>query len=186
MINMRVKVAWKQVTGKIPTEPEWDGTCPWLERRWEQALLWTAHPQQRIEDVMTKKKGQPVDWESLLSRIARGRMHIECGADRNIFRQGPPADSSVSSWTTSRDAGARSLSLLIEVLIPHNRDAHQRGMSLSSLRLPQLTPVMPLLHPRHLVTHRHCSLPIGGCAILTNRMSNMERTSGSVRRYDCR
>jgi CRP/FNR family cyclic AMP-dependent transcriptional regulator len=42
---------------------------------------------------MVKDKGQPVDWESLLKRIARGKTHMECGAGRNIFRQGQPADS---------------------------------------------------------------------------------------------
>jgi CRP/FNR family cyclic AMP-dependent transcriptional regulator len=42
---------------------------------------------------MAGKKGQPVDWESILAGITRGRTVIECGANRNIFRQGQPADS---------------------------------------------------------------------------------------------
>jgi CRP/FNR family cyclic AMP-dependent transcriptional regulator len=42
---------------------------------------------------MAKKEGRPVDWESLLARIARGKTIIEYGANRRIFRQGQPADS---------------------------------------------------------------------------------------------
>jgi len=42
---------------------------------------------------MADKKGQPIDWESLLAGIARGKTVIEYGANRNIFRQGQPADS---------------------------------------------------------------------------------------------
>jgi CRP-like cAMP-binding protein len=42
---------------------------------------------------MENKKTQPVDWEALLNGIFRGKTVIECGADRNIFRQGQPADS---------------------------------------------------------------------------------------------
>jgi len=42
---------------------------------------------------MTEKKEQPVDWEALLNGIFRGKTAIECGMDRNIFRQGQPADS---------------------------------------------------------------------------------------------
>ena len=42
---------------------------------------------------MMEKKEQPVDWETLLNGIFRGKTVIECGMDRNIFRQGQPADS---------------------------------------------------------------------------------------------
>ena len=42
---------------------------------------------------MAAKKEQPVDWEALLNGIFRGKTVIECGMDRNVFRQGQPADS---------------------------------------------------------------------------------------------
>jgi len=42
---------------------------------------------------MANKKNQPIDWESLLAGITRGKTIIEYGANRNIFRQGQPADS---------------------------------------------------------------------------------------------
>ena len=42
---------------------------------------------------MVAKKEQPVDWEALLNGIFRGKTVIECGMDRNVFRQGQPADS---------------------------------------------------------------------------------------------
>ena len=42
---------------------------------------------------MADKKCQPVDWESFLAGIARGKAVIEYGANRNIFRQGQSADS---------------------------------------------------------------------------------------------
>jgi CRP/FNR family cyclic AMP-dependent transcriptional regulator len=42
---------------------------------------------------MARKKGRPVDWDSILAGITRGRTVIECTANRNIFRQGQPADS---------------------------------------------------------------------------------------------
>ena len=42
---------------------------------------------------MTAKKSKPVDWESLLSKLSRGKTLVEYGANRNIFRQGEPADS---------------------------------------------------------------------------------------------
>lgn len=43
--------------------------------------------------VMANKKGQPVDWESLLAGITRGKTVIKYGASRIVFRQGQPADS---------------------------------------------------------------------------------------------
>ena len=42
---------------------------------------------------MANKKDQPVDWESLLAGITRGKTVIEYGTNRNIFRQGQAADS---------------------------------------------------------------------------------------------
>jgi CRP-like cAMP-binding protein len=42
---------------------------------------------------MVEKKEQSVHWESLLKGIFRGKTVIECGKDRNVFRQGQPADS---------------------------------------------------------------------------------------------
>jgi CRP/FNR family transcriptional regulator, cyclic AMP receptor protein len=38
-------------------------------------------------------KSERVDWESILTGIFRGKTLIECGVDRNVFRQGQPADS---------------------------------------------------------------------------------------------
>jgi CRP/FNR family transcriptional regulator, cyclic AMP receptor protein len=38
-------------------------------------------------------KEKPIDWESLLKGIFRGKTVIECGTDRNIFLQGQPADA---------------------------------------------------------------------------------------------
>jgi len=40
-----------------------------------------------------QEKIGPVDWESLLNGIFRGRTVIECGMGRNVFLQGQPADS---------------------------------------------------------------------------------------------
>jgi CRP/FNR family cyclic AMP-dependent transcriptional regulator len=34
-----------------------------------------------------------LDWEAFLAGILRGKTVMECGTDRNIFRQGQPADS---------------------------------------------------------------------------------------------
>lgn len=42
---------------------------------------------------MSGKESQPVDWESVLTGIFRGKTIIEYGANRNVFRQGQPADS---------------------------------------------------------------------------------------------
>jgi len=42
---------------------------------------------------MANKKGQPFNWESLLEGISHDKAVIEYGANRNIFRQGQPADS---------------------------------------------------------------------------------------------
>jgi len=43
--------------------------------------------------VMADKKDRPVDWESFLAGITRGKTVIEHGASRIVFRQGQPADS---------------------------------------------------------------------------------------------
>ncbi|HTY22808.1 MAG TPA: Crp/Fnr family transcriptional regulator [Desulfomonilaceae bacterium] len=42
---------------------------------------------------MAAKKNQPADWESFISKLSKGKTILECGANRNIFRQGEPADS---------------------------------------------------------------------------------------------
>jgi len=40
-----------------------------------------------------QEKISPVDWEALLTGIFHGKTIVECGTDRNVFRQGQPADS---------------------------------------------------------------------------------------------
>jgi len=42
---------------------------------------------------MADIKRQPVDWETILSGISQGKIVKEYSANRNIFRQGDPADS---------------------------------------------------------------------------------------------
>ena len=42
---------------------------------------------------MADNKSQPVDWETILSGISQGKIVKEYSANRNIFRQGDPADS---------------------------------------------------------------------------------------------
>ena len=42
---------------------------------------------------MPTKKRKPVDWETLLDGLGRGKTVMEYGADRRIFDQGQPADS---------------------------------------------------------------------------------------------
>ncbi len=42
---------------------------------------------------MAEKKSQPVDWEAMLSGISQGKTVKEYSANRNVFRQGDPADS---------------------------------------------------------------------------------------------
>jgi CRP/FNR family transcriptional regulator, cyclic AMP receptor protein len=42
---------------------------------------------------MSDKKSQPVNWDAVLTGIFRGKTVIEYGMNRNIFRQGQPADS---------------------------------------------------------------------------------------------
>jgi CRP/FNR family transcriptional regulator, cyclic AMP receptor protein len=45
------------------------------------------------EAVMADNKSQPVDWETILSGISQGKTVKEYSANRNIFRQGDPADA---------------------------------------------------------------------------------------------
>jgi CRP/FNR family cyclic AMP-dependent transcriptional regulator len=40
-----------------------------------------------------KSKSQIIDWETVLTGIFRGKTLMECGANRDIFQQGQPADS---------------------------------------------------------------------------------------------
>jgi len=49
--------------------------------------------QPETEQVLAHTKSERVDWESILTGIFRGKTLIECGMDRNVFRQGQPADS---------------------------------------------------------------------------------------------
>ncbi len=42
---------------------------------------------------MSGKESQPVDWEAILTGAFRGKTIMEYGTNRNIFRQGQPADS---------------------------------------------------------------------------------------------
>jgi CRP/FNR family cyclic AMP-dependent transcriptional regulator len=43
--------------------------------------------------LMADKMKRPVDWEALLAGVTRGKTVIEYGTNRNVFRQGQPADS---------------------------------------------------------------------------------------------
>src|SRR5487761_1022080 len=44
--------------------------------------------------VTANKKSEPVDWEAILAGISGAKtLRLEYGANRNIFRQGDPADS---------------------------------------------------------------------------------------------
>ncbi|HME00529.1 MAG TPA: Crp/Fnr family transcriptional regulator [Terriglobia bacterium] len=45
------------------------------------------------EVITANKKTQPVDWEALLVGFAGAKTVVEYGANRNIFRQGEPADA---------------------------------------------------------------------------------------------
>jgi CRP/FNR family cyclic AMP-dependent transcriptional regulator len=47
----------------------------------------------QAEVIMSDKKNLSVDWEAVLTGVFRGKTVIECGTNRNIFRQGQPADS---------------------------------------------------------------------------------------------
>ena len=49
--------------------------------------------QLKTEEVLAHTKSERVDWESILTGTFRGKTVIECGMDRNVFRQGQPADS---------------------------------------------------------------------------------------------
>ena len=42
---------------------------------------------------MANSKSQIVDWEAVFAGIFRGKTVMECGANRDIFQQGQPADS---------------------------------------------------------------------------------------------
>jgi CRP/FNR family transcriptional regulator, cyclic AMP receptor protein len=54
----------------------------------------TARFKQAREAVVTSdNKTQPVNWEAILTGVFRGKTVMEYGRDRNIFRQGQPADS---------------------------------------------------------------------------------------------
>jgi CRP/FNR family transcriptional regulator, cyclic AMP receptor protein len=57
-----------------------------------QAAVVAARKEGQLPAVTTSAKSPP-DWEALLARFAGERNLIEYGANRNIFRQGAPADS---------------------------------------------------------------------------------------------
>jgi CRP/FNR family transcriptional regulator, cyclic AMP receptor protein len=57
-----------------------------------QPAVVTANKQGQLPVVPANAKSHP-NWETLLARFARERNLIEYGANRNIFRQGEPADS---------------------------------------------------------------------------------------------
>ncbi len=42
---------------------------------------------------MAAKQELPVNWDSLLNGVFRGKTVVECGEGRSVFRQGQPADS---------------------------------------------------------------------------------------------
>jgi CRP/FNR family transcriptional regulator, cyclic AMP receptor protein len=42
---------------------------------------------------MVKTRRQVIDWEEILTGVFRGKTVMECGANRDIFQQGQPADS---------------------------------------------------------------------------------------------
>jgi CRP-like cAMP-binding protein len=48
---------------------------------------------ERMEVVMASKKSRPIDWETLLAGISRGKSPVEYSANCEIFQQGQPADS---------------------------------------------------------------------------------------------
>jgi CRP/FNR family transcriptional regulator, cyclic AMP receptor protein len=54
-----------------------------------------AEPVFRVqrEGVVIDPEAQPADWASLLAGVTTGKTVFEYGANRNIFRQGQPADS---------------------------------------------------------------------------------------------
>jgi CRP-like cAMP-binding protein len=45
------------------------------------------------EGIVANSKSQIVDWEAVFAGIFRGKTVMECGANRDIFQQGQPADS---------------------------------------------------------------------------------------------
>ena len=42
---------------------------------------------------MAMKQGLPVNWETLLAGMSRGKTVLECGANHTLFMQGQPSDS---------------------------------------------------------------------------------------------
>ena len=52
-----------------------------------------ARNKSQPEPITPNQKSPPVDWESLLAVIPRGKTVIEYGAHRTIYNQGDPADA---------------------------------------------------------------------------------------------
>ena len=48
---------------------------------------------QKAPVILAIEKGLPVDWDTLLSGISRGKVVVEFGANHTMFTQGQPADS---------------------------------------------------------------------------------------------
>ena len=49
--------------------------------------------EQKAAVVAAIEKGLPVDWDTLLTGISKGKTVLECSANHTIFMQGQPADS---------------------------------------------------------------------------------------------
>jgi CRP/FNR family transcriptional regulator, cyclic AMP receptor protein len=66
-----------------------------LERETQAGLHHREYAEQKLRrgSVMEAKKEKLVDWESLLKGTFRGKTVIECGINRNVYRQGQPADA---------------------------------------------------------------------------------------------
>jgi CRP/FNR family transcriptional regulator, cyclic AMP receptor protein len=52
-----------------------------------------ARIRQKAEASVAERKTRSVDWESFFAGIRSGKTLVEFGANRNIFRQGQPADT---------------------------------------------------------------------------------------------
>lgn len=63
---------------------------------------------------MAEKREKPVEWEALLNGVFSGKTVMECGKDRNIFRQGQPADALFY---------LRRGKIKITVISPHGKEA---------------------------------------------------------------
>jgi CRP-like cAMP-binding protein len=60
-----------------------------MRRRYNKLVI----PISRAGVFVANSKSQIVDWEAVFAGIFRGKTIMECGANRDIFQQGQPADS---------------------------------------------------------------------------------------------